>query len=215
MAISDNMLVRGIQSLNDLGLSDVLLPFLLIFTIMFAVLQKTKVLGKDEEGKPHKNYNVIIALIISLLVVIPHVTIGTEDKFDAALTGTNFPDVVEVMNNSLPQISLVAVLIIMVMLLIGILGPEINIAGTSLAGVVAIASFIIVAAIFMASAGVFGQNTKLPEALNFLKDDSTLGMIVVVLMFGLLLWFITSEPKKEEKEGWMESLGKMLTKGNK
>ena len=46
----DNILVRGIQSLNELGLSDVLLPFLLIFTIMFAVLQKTKVLGKDDEG---------------------------------------------------------------------------------------------------------------------------------------------------------------------
>jgi len=35
-------------SLQDIGVVDVILPFILIFTIVFAVLEKTKILGEDE-----------------------------------------------------------------------------------------------------------------------------------------------------------------------
>ena len=50
-----SMELRGfIQTLESWGLTDVLLPFLLVFTIIFAILQKSNILG---EGK--KNFNVI------------------------------------------------------------------------------------------------------------------------------------------------------------
>jgi hypothetical protein len=222
MAVTYNILVEGIRNLDQLGLSDVLLPFLLIFTILFAVLQKSKVLGTTKIGDkeiPMKNFNVMIALIVALLAVIPHVTMGTPDKYDAQLTGTFFPDVVEVINNALPQVSLVAVLIIMVMMLIGIAAPNINIAGSSLSGIVAFASFIVVTLIFLASAGLFGSYS-MPPFFDFLNDDNTRGMIVVVLMFGLLIWFITKEPKAPSAAGtkedsFFENLGKMLHAGNK
>ncbi len=57
------------MTLDRIGFVDILLPFLLIFTIIFAVLEKTKILG---EGK--KNMNVGIALIFALITVIPHAT---------------------------------------------------------------------------------------------------------------------------------------------
>ena len=41
----------------NVGILDILLPFMLIFTVIFAVLQRTKALGKDEDGKPMKNFN--------------------------------------------------------------------------------------------------------------------------------------------------------------
>ena len=47
--------------LESYGFTDALLPFLLIFTIVFAVLQKTNILGKDK-----KNFNVILALVLAL-----------------------------------------------------------------------------------------------------------------------------------------------------
>jgi hypothetical protein len=53
--------------LESFGVSDVLLPFIMIFTIIFAVLQKVKILGDK------KNVNAIIALVMALVVVIPHV----------------------------------------------------------------------------------------------------------------------------------------------
>ena len=56
-------------------LTDALLPFALIFTVVYSVLLKTKILGTEADGKtPRKNFNVIISLIVSLLVVIPHIT---------------------------------------------------------------------------------------------------------------------------------------------
>ena len=75
------------------GVMDFLLPFLLVFTIIFAVMQRTKILGDK------KNYNVIVALIVGLLFVVPHIMGSYPLGYDP----------VQVMNESLPSISLVAV----------------------------------------------------------------------------------------------------------
>ncbi len=53
---------------DDIGLYDVVLPFLLAFTIVFAIFEKTKVLG-TEDGKPKKNLNAIAAFVIAFLVI--------------------------------------------------------------------------------------------------------------------------------------------------
>ena len=57
---------------DSLGLFDVVLPFILVFTIVFAILEKTKVLGMEEiDGKKYtkKNLNAIAAFVISFLVI--------------------------------------------------------------------------------------------------------------------------------------------------
>lgn len=64
---------RGVINFFDkIGLFDVVLPFLLVFTIVFAIFEKTKVLGtEDIEGRKYtkKNLNAIAAFTISFLVV--------------------------------------------------------------------------------------------------------------------------------------------------
>lgn len=55
-----------------LGIYDVVLPFLLVFTIMFAILEKSKVLGVEkweggEGGK--KNLNAMTAFVVAFFVV--------------------------------------------------------------------------------------------------------------------------------------------------
>ena len=64
---------RGvIEFLGRIGVYDVVLPFLLVFTLVYAILEKTKVLGSEEiEGKKYtkKNLNAIVAFVIALLVV--------------------------------------------------------------------------------------------------------------------------------------------------
>jgi len=64
---------RGIISfLEQIGVYDVILPFLLVFTIVFAILEKTKILGTETiEGKQYtkKNINAMVAFVISFLVV--------------------------------------------------------------------------------------------------------------------------------------------------
>lgn len=64
---------RGIFNfLEKLGFFDVVLPFLLIFTIVFALLERTKVLGVETiDGKHYtkKNLNTMAAFVIAFLVV--------------------------------------------------------------------------------------------------------------------------------------------------
>ena len=66
MAVFDNFAF----TLDNWGVSDVLLPFLLVFTIVYAVLAKTKILGEA------KNLNIVLAIVLGLVFVIPHVTGG-------------------------------------------------------------------------------------------------------------------------------------------
>jgi hypothetical protein len=55
--------------LQNLGFYDYLVPFLLVFLILFAVLEKTAVLGKKDK-KPRTNINIILSLLIAFIVVI-------------------------------------------------------------------------------------------------------------------------------------------------
>lgn len=64
---------RGIITFfGDIGLYDVVLPFLLVFTIVFAILEKTKVFGEEKiDGKSYtrKNMNAMAAFVIAFLVI--------------------------------------------------------------------------------------------------------------------------------------------------
>lgn len=57
---------------DKIGIYDVVLPFLLTFTIVFAIFDKTKVLGSEKIGDkdyPKKNLNAMVAFCISFLVI--------------------------------------------------------------------------------------------------------------------------------------------------
>ena len=87
------------QIFQSIGVVDFLLPFLLVFTIVYAVSIKLPLF------KDNKNFSVVIALTLSLLFVVPHIT-------------GNYPlgyDPVDVMNSALPSISLISIAAIMLL----------------------------------------------------------------------------------------------------
>ena len=181
-----------IATLDYWGVTDVLLPFILIFTIVFATLQKTKILG---EGK--RQFNVMLALIMGLGVVIPHVT-GNYLQWGF--------DPVVVINTALPQVSLLVIAIVMMLLIIGVFGNEIDIAGTSLSGIVVIVALIAVVLIFGSAVGWFA----IPIWLYFLHDPQLKALIVMILVFGIIIWFITKDDDKEKSKDKDRGLGKLL-----
>ncbi len=75
--MAQTILGGTVEFLAQLGVYDIVLPFLLVFTLMFAFLEKTKVLGieviKDSEGNEHrytrKNLNAIIAFTTGFFVI--------------------------------------------------------------------------------------------------------------------------------------------------
>jgi hypothetical protein len=186
-----------------LGVLDVILPFILVFTIVFATLQKTKILGEDENKKPRKNFNAVIALVMGLAVVIPHV-IGSYPPDG---------DVVNIINNALPNVSVVLVAVIMLLLIIGVFGSKVDVAGSSLAGWAVVFAVIATLVIFANAANWF----ILPGWLDFLNDTETQSLIVVILVFAIIIWFVTKEdkPKDQKKPGTIEELGKILGGGAK
>ena len=64
---------RGvIEFFAELGIYDVILPFLLVFTIIFAILEKSRVFGTEKIGDivyTRKNLNSMVAFVIAFLVV--------------------------------------------------------------------------------------------------------------------------------------------------
>jgi len=77
------------------------LYFPLIFTLVFAVLEKSKILGEEK-----RNLNSAIALIMALIVVIPHLTGNLPAGYDPVL----------VINSALPSVSLVVVAIVLIII---------------------------------------------------------------------------------------------------
>jgi hypothetical protein len=189
-----------IYSLEQMGVLDVIMPFILIFTIVFAVLQKTKILGVDDQKRPRKNFNVVIALVMALAVVIPHVTGNYYGR----------RSVVDIINNALPGVALVAVIIVMILLTIGVFGKEFDI-GQGFGGVFVIFAFLVVGFIFAASAGWIGQGS-LPRWLYFVYDSQFQALVVTLLVFGLIIYFITKEdkPQKASDKTFMSELNKMI-----
>lgn len=96
---------RGaIVFLERLGVYDVVLPFLLVFTILFAILEKTRILGTEEVDGKHltkKNLNAIVAFVIAFLVI-------------ASTT------LVRVINEVLANVVLLVILCVSFLMLIGI-----------------------------------------------------------------------------------------------
>lgn len=75
--MTNTVLGNGVEFLAKIGIYDVVLPFLLVFTLVFAFLEKSKALGveiiKDDNGKEHvftrKNLNSIVAFTAAFFVI--------------------------------------------------------------------------------------------------------------------------------------------------
>jgi hypothetical protein len=180
-----------IRILDSWGLTDVMLPFLLIFVVIFALMAKTRILGEDK-----KKYNLVVALVIGLLVVIPHVL-------------NYYPpeaDVVEIMNTALPQVSLIAVAVIMLLILVGLFGGEAKWMGSSLSGWIAIVAFIIILIIFGGAAGWWYDWGWFYDFFGV----ETVAIIVMVLVFAIIVWWITRGEGKEKEANALSQLGKWV-----
>jgi len=186
---NNNLFLEGFfQSLDKWGITDILLPFLLVFVLIFSVLEKTKVLGADK-----KNFNVVIALIMGFSVVIPHVTNSYPINFDP----------VELINGILPQVSILVVALMMLLILIGVFAHDKVLLGIAIPGWIAFFSIVAVIFIFGSSAGWWGGSAI--DGLESFFGEDAISIAVMVLVFGIIIAFITSDSK--DKTGVWERLG--------
>ncbi len=161
----------AIDYLVDIGVYEVFLPFLLIFAIIFAVLEKTKVLGTDKS-----NINGIVAVVIGLLVVVQ--------------TG-----IVEIINSFLPRVSLIIVVILMGLLIIAMMaGKEFE--GLK-EGALGFGVIVTIIAIILALTGTPGSSSWLTSA----DREALLRIGIPLLIFLGVIWFVVRKPKTQNEEG--------------
>lgn len=171
------------------GVRDIILPFILIFTIFFAVLQKidlfkTKVDNKEVSGK---KYNVALALAIALLTIIPHATGMYPAQYD----------VVNIINDSIPEVALLVIVVVLVLMMLGLGFGEATYA-RRITGWIAVLAGIVLIMIFLGNLFPMGF-------LSYI-DPSIQALIVILLVFGLVVWFVTSEPSAEKDKPMIERL---------
>lgn len=168
---------------ESFGVFNVLLPFLLVFAITFAILEKIQLFGQKRQ------INGIIAAIMGILLVRNQYVVGIINRF-------------------LPNISLFMIIILMFLLLIGIFAGGSTRFRGSLLGFAMVISFIFV--LWSLSSNFLGDTLGLPDFLTNL-DDQTKSIIWFVAIFVAVIYFVTKDPSGSKREpafgNWLQKIG--------
>lgn len=175
-------LVGSIEFLKDFGFFDVVLPFLFVFTIFFAILEKTRVFGTEGKDKePRKNVNAMVAFTVAFFVI-------------ATKEAVSFIQV------SLPHVAMILLVIICFMLLVGSFMGE---GGFSLENHTAWKVFlmtIIFIGMILISLNALGW---LETPLEFIIDNWDTPIISTFIFLGviaLVVWAVVGGGKKKKEK---------------
>jgi len=176
----------AIEFLRAFGLFDIILPFLLIFTLVFAILEKTRVLG-EEGGKPKKNLNAIVAFVIGLLVIAT-------------------ANIVRIINEALPNIILLLVISIAFLILLGSFWAsgefDFRREHKGWYTFFLVILFIAVIAIFLQAIKIDGFGL-LEIAFDFVVNNfggSIVGALIILIVIILSIWFVVHEKQEGGKK---------------
>jgi len=177
---------RGvIEFFGDIGIYDVVLPFLLIFTVVFAILEKTKILGTEEiEGKKYtkKNLNAMTSFVMAFLVVAS-------------------TKLVSLINQAMANVALIVLVLVSFLLLIGTFYKEEEdvFLGGGWRTVFMILVFIAIVLIFLNSIPAEGYSSWLAFFWEWIVDNwgtKWVGSMILIVIVILFMWIVVKEQGK-------------------
>ena len=146
-----------VLAIERLGVTEVVLPFLLVYVAAFVSLSKVKVFsfGHDDnaEHKNNKKFSSLVAFVVALMVIISHET--------QTLPGGI--DVVDIINETVPQIGLLLVAGLAVFMVVGLFWNKFEIEDLNLGIVLGGIGLIFVVIIFGSALDFW----KIPDQLGF------------------------------------------------
>jgi len=188
----------AMRTLEQYGLSDIIIPFLLVFTVVYAILLKIEIFGKSDAAN---RYYLIIALALGLGVIIPHSTNLYAIESDPVI----------IINTSLPAVAGIIVALIMVLVLIGAFGWKFM-GGEWFRNIFALSAFTTVLYIFGSSAGWFPYSFT----LDYYFPPEVQSLVIILLVFGIIVWLITGgAPKGDAWAKIKDALGEFKVEGKK
>lgn len=176
-------LANALDFFRDFGIFDVILPFLLVFTVVYATLQKTKILGKDQA-----NLDSMVAFVIGLLVVAATKVVG-------------------IINEALPQVMVLVIVGLSFLMMIGIFAnPEKSffeeLTPGFKYGLMIVMSFAVVL-IFLGTIKNSKGESWLEFAWNFTINNwngAVVGSLIFLLVIVGAIWFIIGGKKETNKD---------------
>lgn len=173
-----------LKLLEAFGVFRVLMPFLLIFAIIYAVLLKTKVLGK-EDNSVTKTTSAIVALAISFFVIAS-------------------TPVVDALNKLIPQAAFLIVVVVLFLMVLVMLGVNLESESgglTKWAGIIAL----VVVILFLGMMGLilgpavpslFGFSQFLLGTFAIDMTAETAALVVALIIFvvlpvGIVLYMVS------------------------
>lgn len=187
MALEDTILGGAIIFLNKIGVYDIVLPFLLVFTIIFAILEKTQIFGTEKiQGKEvtKKGLDAMVAFVMAFFVVASS-------------------QIVEIITDVSAQVVVLLLSIIFFLILIGTFFKKEE--QTALEGkwrtFFMVILFIGITLIFLNAIKTDGTSWLEYGIGFFIEYASTAAMASVILIAFIILFivWITKEPAKGKK----------------
>ncbi len=184
----------AIDFFGQVGVYDVILPFLLVFTIMFAILEKTKVLGFEDKDHKYtrKNLNSMVAFVTGFLVVGSSKLVG-------------------IINQTVAQVFLLILMSVLFLLMMGVFLGDQEMKFTRddswfiFFAVVMLAAIVI---IFLNAITTSSGQTWLSLIWGYASGNmngAIVGTVLMILIVVAMMWYVVRpyEPKekKEKKEG--------------
>ncbi len=177
--------------LEKLGVYEIILPFLLVFTIVFAIFERTRVFGTEEvEGVKYskKNLDAMVAFVTAFLVVASS-------------------QLVAIINESLSKIVLIMLMLISFLVLIGTFFSEKEevILEKGWRTFFMVIIFIGVVLVFMSSVKTAEGNSWLSYLIEYLRGNfgstgfSALILIIVIIVVMLYVTKDAAPAKKKEE----------------
>ena len=178
-------LQAAVDFLKSFGFFDIILPFILVFTIVFAFLEKTKIFGKDGESAK-KNLDALVAFVFGLFVV----------------AATN---IVDILKNALPVITLILIILLSFMILVGSFhgDKEFSFAeNKNWNRFLTIILFISVLLTFMNFIHTDSGDTWLESFWDYVTDNFNSGPVVSSVLFLAIIifvvWFVGYSGEKKD-----------------
>lgn len=182
-------LISAFQTIEQWGFYEVLLPFLLVFVLVFAILQRIQLFGPNS-----KPFNVVISLVIGMLMV----------------RGGQQAQLVEFINNYLPNVSAVVVVFLGFLIILGLFGVG---AGAFKGGLMI--AFVVVSLV----GGIWAltqatQQGDVEFSIPLIGDisltEADAGALVVIGIFILIVFIaIGYTPKPRGMQGFLEQMSKV------
>ncbi|MBN2421323.1 hypothetical protein JXB27_03535 [Candidatus Woesearchaeota archaeon] len=176
--MADSALRGTLDFFTRLGVYDVVLPFLLIYVTVFAILEKTKLFGTEKVGKeeyPRKNINAMTALAIAFMAVAS-------------------TKIVEAINQGAAKIALLVLVIVSFFILVGLFfgGEEVKLEkGWRKWGMI----FVLIGVLL-----IFANEVGwLEPAWDYVYDNWSGSVVGSILLLIFVIWFVTYLGSPEKK----------------